>query len=86
MPQKKSGAKAWRQTKKRTARNNKVRVNLDHLERQLKKNLALKDMAKVKEVVRQLTKSLDKAAQKNVIKKNAAARKKSRITKKINKI
>jgi len=84
MPQTKSAAKALRQTKKRTLRNKKIKHNLDYLLRQFKKALSANDKIKIEEFSKKLVKALDKAAQKNVIKKNTAARKKSRLMKKIN--
>ncbi|MBU4360729.1 30S ribosomal protein S20, partial [Patescibacteria group bacterium] len=52
--------------------------------RNFKKVIDTGDKAKVEELSRKLIKSFDKAAQKNVIHKNASARKKSRIMKKVN--
>ncbi len=86
MPQTKSAKKALRQTKKRTKRNFKVKKDLDYLFRQLKKALNQSDKAKTEEFSKKLIKALDKAAQKKVIKKNTAARKKSRLMKKVNKL
>lgn len=83
MPQMKAAEKALRQTKKRTLKNNQIRKNLDYLERNFKKAIIAKDQQKAQEIVKQLVKALDKAAQKQVIKKNNAARKKSRVMKKV---
>ncbi len=86
MPHMKAAAKSLRQTKTRTARNQKTRDNLSYLIRALKKALKQSDKAKAVEVSQKLKQALDKAAQKNVIKKNTAARRKSRFAKKINKL
>lgn len=86
MPQSKSAKKALRQTKKRTERNLGIKKNLDYLYRQFKKALDQKDKSKVEEFSKKLIKALDKAAQKKVIKKNTAARKKSRMMQKVNKL
>lgn len=86
MPQTKSAEKALRQTKRRTERNDQVRKNLDYLFRQFKKALANKDKTKAKESAQKLIKTLDKAAKKNIIHKNKAARKKSDLMKEINKL
>ena len=85
MPQTKSAKKALRQTKTRTTRNLLVKKNLNYLLRNFKKSLESGDKTKAQELSKKLIKSLDKAAQKNVIHKNSAARKKSRMMNKINK-
>ena len=84
MPQQKNAEKSLRQIKKRTAKNNKIRASLDILARQLKKALSASDKNKAEEIARQLAKAVDKAAQKRVLTKNTAARKKSRMMKKVN--
>ena len=84
MPQQKNAEKSLRQIKKRTAKNNKIRAGLDILARQLKKALSVSDKNKAEEIARQLAKAIDKAAQKRVLTKNTAARKKSRMMKKVN--
>ncbi len=84
MPQIKAAEKALRQTKKRTLRNNQVRQNLDYLSRYFKKAVAAKDAAKAEEFAKKMLKMLDKAAQKNIIKNKTAARRKSRLMKKVN--
>ena len=84
MPQTKSAKKALRQTKTRAECNLLVKKNLNYLLRNFKKAIDTGDKAKVEKLSRKLIKSLDKAAQKNVIHKNSAARKKSRIMKKVN--
>ena len=84
MPQKKSAEKALRQIKKRTERNDLVKKNLDYLFRNFKKAINNNDGAKAEELSKKIIKSLDKSAKKNIIKKNTAARKKSRMMKKVN--
>jgi len=86
MPQTKSAEKALRQTKRRTERNDQVRKNLDYLFRQFKKALANKDKTKAKESAQKIIKILDKAAKRNIIHKNKAARKKSDLMKEVNKL
>ena len=83
MPIKKSAFKALRQAKKRETRNKKIKMNLEYQERQFRKALALNDLEKAKEIYQVLQKALDKAAGKGIIKKNKAARKKSRLSSKI---
>ncbi len=75
--------KDLRQTKKRTARNKVVKRNINFLRKAAMKAVELKDKAKASELLAQLTKTVDKAAGRNIIKKNNAARKKSRLAAKI---
>ena len=84
MPQLKSSAKRLRQSQKRAARNKIVKNNLDYLFRHFKKALKAKDEKQLQELAQKLIKAIDKAAKKNILKKNTAARKKSRIAKKLN--
>lgn len=84
MPIKKAAFKALKQTKKRTAFNNKVRSNLDYLKRKFSKALAGKNKQASQELYAKLSKALDKASQKKIIKKNTASRMKSRLAKKVN--
>lgn len=84
MPHKKAASKWLRKTKKRTVANQKVKDGIEYLARQLKKALDAKDKAKAIELVKQLAKAVDKASEKNILKKNKAARIKSRNMKKVN--
>jgi len=78
----KSALKELRKAKKREAQNKKIKANLKYLERKFLKTLA-KDKNEAKSIFIKLQKALDKAAKKNVIKKNTASRKKSRLAKKL---
>ena len=83
MPIKNSAKKALRQTKKRTLANLQVKKAYKDAVKAVLKGL---DGGKdVKEELKLVQKKLDKAAKKGVIKKNTAARKLSRLTKKIKK-
>ena len=86
MPIKKSAKKALRQTKRRTVKNQAVRVSVKKALKELKKKIAAKDKKAAAELMPRAAKVLDKAAKVNVIKKNAVARYKSRLQKAINKI
>jgi small subunit ribosomal protein S20 len=72
-----------RQTKKRTKQNTLVKKNLTYLRKQALKAIEKKDATKAQELSRAFTKAVDKAARKHIVKKNTAARKKSRLAKKI---
>lgn len=84
MPIIKSAKKELRKAKKREARNKKVKANLRFLERKFLKFIKEKNKEKAKEFFQKLQKAFDKAAKINVIKKNRASRKKSRLAKKLN--
>lgn len=83
MPIKQSAKKALRQAKKRTVANKIVREAAKQAIKAVVKNLeAKKD---VQEAIRLAQQKLDKAAKKGVFKKKTAARKLSRLMKKVNK-
>jgi len=85
MPITKSAKKAQRQTRSRTEKNRKIKKEMRDVVRDFEK---LVEGGKKDEAVKILSsayKKLDKAAQKNVISKNTAARKKSRLFKSLKK-
>ncbi len=84
MPIKKSAVKALRQSKKRAERNKKTKANISWLKRQFLKSIAAKKKKEAVDLYAKLQKSFDRAVQKGVLKKNTAARSKSRLVKKIN--
>lgn len=81
MPVKKSAFKAIRQDKKKAARNTKAKSDIAALIKKINKSVAAKDSAKASDWLKQAVKKIDKAAQKGILKKNTAARKKSRLSK-----
>ncbi|MGI6373919.1 MAG: 30S ribosomal protein S20 [Patescibacteria group bacterium] len=83
MPNKKSAEKELRKNIKRKAANKQVSVKLKRLTKNNLKQIAAGDN-QAKEDYRQTVQVIDKAAKKGIIKKNTAARKKSRLMKKIN--
>jgi len=85
MPNKKSAKKELRKNLKRKTANQKQMAGLRKL---VKNNLnAIKAQEKkVKDDFKATMQALDKAAKKGLMKKNTAARKKSRLQKKINSI
>ena len=84
MPNIKSAKKELRKSKKRAAFNAKIKTNLKLVIKKTRKAIEAKD-AKAKELLAEALKTIDKAAQKGVIKKNSRDRKKSRLHKKFNK-
>lgn len=85
MPITKSAKKALRQNVKRRARNLTYKNKMKKLIKELRFLVLEKKVAEARKLLPQIYKILDKSAKVGVIKKNTAARKKSRITKLINK-
>jgi small subunit ribosomal protein S20 len=83
MPNKKSAIKELRKSTKRAIRNFKVKKAIKEVVKDSQKLIESKEK-KAAETVKAAIKLLDKAAAKKIIKKNAAARKKSRLVKKLN--
>ena len=81
MPVKKSAFKALAQSKTKALRNRKVKSDIDALTRKIRKSVEGKDSVKASEWLVQAIKKIDKASQKKILKKNTAARKKSRLSK-----
>ena len=84
MAHKKAALKHIRQTKKRTDRNMAVKKNLMYLKRQILKMMVAKDKPKASDLVKQYIKAVDKAAGRNILTMNTAARKKSRMIAHVN--
>ncbi|MBZ9578683.1 30S ribosomal protein S20 [Patescibacteria group bacterium] len=82
---KKSAKKAIRQSLKRRVRNLIHKRKIKNLLKEIKNLLSQKKIEEAKLLLPKIFKILDKAAKVGIIKKNTAARKKSRITKLINK-
>ncbi|MCX6743512.1 MAG: 30S ribosomal protein S20 [Candidatus Parcubacteria bacterium] len=82
MPIKQHSKKALRQNIKRASRNMKVREDIKTLLKKIRKAVdAKQDKAKIEAMIKDVQKKLDKAAQKNIFKKNTVARKLSRLVK-----
>lgn len=86
MPIKPAAIKALRQSVRRANRNTKVKSDVDALVRKVRKALAKRDAANAKRWLLDAIKKIDRAAQHRVIKKNAAARVKSRLSIAVNKL
>jgi len=85
MPITRSAKKALRQNIKRRQRNLQRKRKIKMLIKEIKDLVAENKREEAKKLLPQLYKALDKAAKVGTIKKNTAARKKSRITLLINK-
>lgn len=84
MPITKSAKKALRQSKRRRVRNIQKKQKVKNLLKEVKSLISQKKIEETKSLLPKVYKLLDKAAKVGLIKKNTAARKKSRITKLIN--
>ena len=85
MPIKDSAKKYMKVTDKKTEKNRKIRGAFRSAIKNLMTAVAGKDTKAMDEWLSKSQKTLDKAAQKNVIKKNTCARKKSRLNKLVKK-
>lgn len=85
MPILKSAKKRLRQNKRRKALNLQYKKKMKEPIKKFKKLIAEKKTEEAKKLLPQVYKALDKAAKHGTIKKNTAARRKSRLTKMINK-
>jgi len=81
MPIKKSAKKYMRVTSRKTEKNKKIKGLFRGAIKKTKEAVAKNDLEVAKEELKKAIKALDKAAEKNVIHKNTAARKKSRLNK-----
>jgi len=86
MPIKKSAKKDLRKSKKRAERNKKVKLNIKYLIKQCSKAIEVKDKIKALDWYKKAQKAIDKAVKTNILKKNTAARKKSRLMATVNKL
>jgi small subunit ribosomal protein S20 len=86
MPNTKSAGKAMRQSIKRNARNVKAKDKFKDAVKEVKKLITAGKKAEAAKAMAAVMSALDKAAKNNVIHKNTASRKKSRLAKAIGKI
>ncbi len=84
MPIKQAAIKDLRQNKKKRERNLKVKNNIKKLHVSFRKALTTKNKSEAEKISKELIKAYDKATEHDYIKKNTAARKKSRLMKKLN--
>jgi len=86
MPIKEAGKKALRQSKKRNKINVSVKSKIHETIKKFNALIKDKKAEEAKKTLQACYKLLDKAAKKNIIKKNTASRKKSRLTQALNKV
>ena len=79
MPIKHAAFRALRKSHKNARRNSTVLENIEYLRKKSLKLSAAHDMAQAKEWIAKAIQAIDKAVQHGIMKKNTAARKKSRL-------
>ncbi len=84
MPVIKAAKKSLRQNKRRRERNLDYKKKLKDLTKKVQSLVKSNKKEEARSLLSQLYKAIDKAAKKGVIKKNTASRKKSRLTKMVN--
>jgi small subunit ribosomal protein S20 len=84
MPNHKSAEKRVRQNENRRKINKNNRTALRTAMKKFRATLAAKDVAGSQELLPDTVSRIDKAVQKGILHKNAAARHKSRLTRKVN--
>jgi small subunit ribosomal protein S20 len=86
MPNTTSAKKEFRKANRRRARNDEAKDSLGLILKKVRKAIAEGSEAKAKEALKVALKELDKATTKGLIKNNTRDRKKSRLSKAVNKI
>lgn len=81
MPIKQSAKKFIKSSGKRRLRNKSIKEKIAALIKKTKQLVSSKKQKEAEEAFKSAAKMIDKAAQKKIIKKNTAARKKSRLAK-----
>lgn len=81
MPITQSAEKALRQSKKRHIENLRFKRSFKATIKEFRNELGAKNYEKAKSLLPKVYQTIDKAAKKNVLKKNTASRYKSRLTK-----
>lgn len=84
MPIKKASFKDLRQSKKRAARNLKIKNSLKKNLKGAHKLLETKKVDEAQKIIKQAIKEIDRAISGGILKKNTGARKKSRLMKRLN--
>ncbi|MFC1658792.1 30S ribosomal protein S20 [Candidatus Omnitrophota bacterium] len=86
MPRRKTSLKAQRKDKKRRLHNLRIKREIKKAIKKFSAYIQTKNSAEARTLLPSVFSKLDKATKKNVIKKNNAARKKSRLSRMLSKI
>ena len=79
-----SAEKRHKQDEKRRIRNKQAKTAIRHAAKRIVFSVQENDKDKAEETLKSMIKKIDTAARKGIVKKNAAARKKSRMQKLVN--
>ncbi len=85
MPKKKTTKKILKESVKKQQQNKTAKLNIKKLTKDARRAIEAKSLEQAQGLLQKSIKALDKAAQKGMIKKNTAWRKKSRLMKSYNK-
>lgn len=80
MPNKLAAEKYLRKSRKLVAKNNKQKTAIKDLAKKIVKSLSAGETGNVTDLMKQFQKNVDKAVKSGWLKKNTAARKKSRLS------
>lgn len=83
MPTQRASFKHLRQTKKRTVKNRAEQERMKSIIKKVQRSTDAEKSGDLTTMIRTAVQAIDKAAQHGIIKKNAAARKKSRIMRRL---
>jgi small subunit ribosomal protein S20 len=86
MPNTKSASKAMRQSRRRNTINLRTKDKFKSATKKVRKSITEANASAAADGLREAMAALDKAVKKNVIHKNTASRRKSRLQKAINKL
>ncbi len=86
MPATRSAKKRLKTDKKKRAKNLRGKKSLKALIKNLNQTIGIKKEGEAKKALPKISSALDRAASRNLIHKNAARRKKSRLAKKVNQL
>jgi len=86
MPNIKSAAKRAEITRMRALRNSRIKSALKTTIRKFEGAMSAADIEEARQKLRNAIRAIDKAVTKGILHKNTASRKKSRLTKKFNKL
>jgi small subunit ribosomal protein S20 len=86
MPITSSAKKALRSSKRKRIFNLRRKNKVDSVTKEIKKLVGAKNVAEAKKALSSAYKAIDKAAKRGIIKKNTAARKKSRLSAMVKKL
>ena len=86
MPQRRSGIKELRKNRTNQMHNLDIKTDIKKTVKKYNASIESKNAAEAKENLKTVYKKIDKAAKRNIISKNTAARRKSKFSKQLSKL